>query len=360
MRHSNVTLRGKTIDDVLTSRSGRAAHAAAGETTMTTTSGPGRGASRLTENMRTLVCMGAVAGSWLTGACESRQDLVRQAEARAKAYGYRAARVTRDVVYAQYGQRQLELDVYQPPPSEHTRPVPAIVVVRGGAFRAGDKEFFGYIAGQLAMAGFVAVSIEYRTADEATFPAAVHDVKAAVRWVRAHAGTYGVVPERIGAIGGSAGAHLIAMLATTSGVKEFEGSGGHGHLSSDIQAAVAMGGAYDLQWKEGVGPRFIEAVTGFVGTPLASDTGPFAAASPVTYVSSRSAPLLLLHSRTDPDVPFGQAVVLEERYRRAGASVTLTPIEAPGVHGFWGNPRYFPDAKRRFVAFFRRILNAAR
>lgn len=206
--------------------------------------------------IRIACCLGVVACAWLTAACESRQDLVRQ--------------------------------------------------------------FFGYIAGQLAMAGFVAASIEYRTADEATFPAAVHDVKAAVRWMRAHAGTYGIAPDQIGAIGGSAGAHLIAMLATSGGVKELEGSGGHDHTSSDIQAAVAMGGAYDLQPNDEAGPRFVEAVTGFVGT------------------------------------------VLEERYRRAGALVSLIPIEAPDLHGFWGAPFHFPEAKRRFVGFFRRVLRAAR
>jgi pectinesterase len=280
--------------------------------------------------------------------------MMRQAESRARTYGYGSVRIAHDLVYAEYGQRQLKLDLYQPP--NPRGPVPGIIAIRGGAWREGDKEFFGYIAGHLAMEGFVAASIEYRTSDEARFPAAVQDAKAAVRWMRAHAAEFGVSPDQIGAIGGSAGAHLVAMLATSSGVKELEGSGGNAGISSDIQAAVAMGGAYDLLWKDGVGPEFVEAVTGFIGGSWETHRESFAAASPVTYVSRRSAPLLLLHSRTDPIAPFGQPVEMEERYRRVGAPVSLTAVDAPGIHGFWGDPRYFGEAKGPYVAFLHRYL----
>ena len=262
-------------------------------------------------------------------------------------------------MYAEYGQRRLKLDIYLPPKSDQPGVVPGIIVVRGGEWRKGDKEFFGYIAGGLAMQGFIAASIEYRTSDEAKFPAAVQDVKAAVRWLRAHAVAYGVNPDAIGAIGGSAGAHLVAMLATSGGVKALEGEGGNSEASSDVQAVVAMACGCNLQsWNHGAGPEFISAVRGFIGSPLEAHPEAIAAASPVTYVSDRSAPLLLLHSRTDPLVPFGQSVEMEQRYRNAGAPVTLRAIDAPGVHGFWGDPRYFSDAKRLAIAFLHRNLRA--
>jgi acetyl esterase/lipase len=282
---------------------------------------------------------------------------MHQAEERAKYWGYPAPRIVHDLIYAEYGRRRLKLDVYQPPKSDQPGAVPGIIVVRGGEWREGDKVFFGYIAGQLAMAGFVAASIEYRTSDEAKFPAAVQDVKAAVRWMRAHALEYGVNPDMIGAIGGSAGAHLAAMLATSAGAMALEGAGGNSTTSSDVQAVVAMACGCNLQWKEHVGPKFIRAVTGFVGASSHAEVT--AAASPITYVSRRSAPLLLLHSRTDPDVPFGQSVEMEQRYRSVGAPVTLKAIEAPGVHGFWGDPRYFYETKRLFVEFFRKNLKSA-
>jgi acetyl esterase/lipase len=293
----------------------------------------------------------------VSGAC--REQVAREAEARAKRWGIPAVRITHDLVYAEYGQRRLKLDVYRPPESLEQGAVPGILVVRGGKWQQGDKEFLGYIAGQFAMEGFVAASIEYRTADEAKFPAAVHDVKAAVRWMRTHAAEYGVNPDLIGAIGGSAGAHLVAMLATTAGA-ELEGTGGNPTASSEVRAVVAMGGAYDLESRDGVGREFISAVTDFIGAPLAAHAEAVAAASPVRHVSRRSAALLLLHSPTDPLAPFAQSVEMEQAYRRAGAPVVLKAIDAPGVHGFWGDPRYFPEAGRQAVEFFRRYLREAK
>jgi dipeptidyl aminopeptidase/acylaminoacyl peptidase len=101
-----------------------------------------------------------------------------------------------------------------------------------------------------------------------------------------------------------------------------------------------------------VGPEFIDAVRGFIGEPFDANV---AAASPLTHVSRRSAPLLLLHSRTDPVAPFEQSVEMEQRYRREGAFARLIPIDAP-MHGFWGSPRYFPEARGRFLEFFRNTL----
>ena len=100
----------------------------------------------------------AVACACVTGACESRQELMRQAEERAKYWGYPAPRVVHDLIYAEYGRRRLKLDLYQPPKSDQPGAVPGIIVVRGGAWREGDKVFFGYIAGHLAMQGFVAAA----------------------------------------------------------------------------------------------------------------------------------------------------------------------------------------------------------
>jgi acetyl esterase/lipase len=292
----------------------------------------------------------------MSGGCAPEQT-AREAEVRAKRWGIPAVRIVRDVVYATYGERRLKLDIYAPPDFDPTVAVPGLVAVRGGAWREGDKEFFGYIAGQLAWDGYVVASIEYRTADEAKFPAAVQDVKAAVRWMRAHAREYGISPDAIGAIGGSAGAHLVAMLATTADLKELEGDGGNPNASSAVQAVVAMGGAYDLRWTEGVEPEFISAVKGFIGEPFDANV---AAASPVTHVTARSAPLLMLHSPTDPVSPIGQALEMEQRYRSVGASVRLTRIDAPGVHGFWGDPRYFLEAKGKAVEFFQRTLRVSK
>jgi acetyl esterase/lipase len=122
-------------------------------------------------------------------------------------------KVISDIVYAQYEQgRTLKLDLYLPR-DRPSQPIPGIIVIRGGGWLTGDKEGFAFIASRLAESGFAAASIEYRTSQEAPFPAAVDDVKAATRWMRANAKTYGINDKALGAIGGSAGAHLAVFLA---------------------------------------------------------------------------------------------------------------------------------------------------
>jgi pectinesterase len=264
--------------------------------------------------------------------------------------------IVRDVVYAEYGQRQLKLDIYLPHESERRAALPGVLVVHGGGWETGTKEDVGFVAGRLASNGFVAVSIDYRLSSEAPFPAAVHDVKAAVRWMRAHGARYGIDPNLIGAVGGSAGAHLVAMLATSSGVEALEGDGGNTGVRSDVQAVVAMGGAYDLRVREGVTWEFTQAVTEFMGGPLDARADALNAASPVTHVSGDAAPILLLHSRTDPLAPFAQAVEMEQRYRHSRARAVLRPVDAPSIHAFWADPRYFPETGNLILEFFQRVL----
>ena len=255
-------------------------------------------------------------------------------------------RVVRDVVYSRYGQRDLKVDVYLPPGAREGSRAPGVLVVRGGGWRTGDKEAFGFIAGQLAKEGFVAVSVEYRASGEAKFPAAVHDVKAAVRWMRAHAATYGIDTSAIGAIGGSAGGHLVALLATTGNLASLEGSGGNATSSSRIEAGIAMACVCNL----GAGN---EAVAAFIGEPLAAHRETLRLASPVTHVTRSSATLLLLHSPTDPAVAFAQSVEMQAAYRLVGAVATLRAIEAPGNHAFWNDARFFPETMRHTVDFLR-------
>lgn len=260
-----------------------------------------------------------------------------------------SVRVVPDIPYAQYGTRELKLDLYLPPESDGPRARAGVIVVRGGGWRVGDKAGFGFIAGQLAKEGFVAASIEYRTSAEATFPGAVHDVKAAVRWMRAHAAAYDINPNAIGAIGGSAGAHLVALLATSAGVGGLEGTGGNGTTSSRVQAVVAMACVGNLQLND-------SAVREFLGGSPEAHADAIKLGSPVTHVDRQSAPLLLLHSRTDPVVPFAQSVEIDGLYRRAGAISVLKEVNAPETHAFWNDARHFPDTMREAVGFFRKYL----
>ena len=148
------------------------------------------------------------------------------------------------VTYARYGDRTLEMDVYRP--RQAWGALPAVVCIHGGGWANGSRANHATVAQALAARGYVAATISYRLSGEAPFPAAIHDCKAAVRFLRAHAAEYGIVAEQIGAIGLSAGGHLTALLATSAGVADLEGDGGNPGVSSEIQAAVPMGAQTDL------------------------------------------------------------------------------------------------------------------
>lgn len=257
-------------------------------------------------------------------------------------------RIVGDLAFAAYGTRQLRLDLYLPRAAGQA-PVPCVLVFRGGAWRMGDKETLGYLAGQLAAAGFAAASAEYRPSSEAGYPAALHDAKAAVRWLRTHAAGYGIDAGAIGVIGASSGGYLAAMLATTSHEPAFEGRGGESSASSRVQAVVSMGGVANLALDDA-------AVAAFLGPAFEQRADLVAAASPVSHVSPQSAPMLLLHSRLDPLVPFEQSLEMEQLYRAAGAPVTLIAIDAPHLHTFWYDPGHCVELLAQAVPFFRTHL----
>ena len=249
-----------------------------------------------------------------------------------------SVKVERDIVYARYGSREVKLDLYLPKQPASGK-IPCIVVVHGGGWRSGDKSRFAHIAGALAEQGFATACIGYRLLPEVEFPAPVVDCKAAVRWVRANAAKHGLDPDRIGAIGGSAGGHLVAMLGTSATVASLEGDGGHAGTSSRVQAVVAMATPADLM-------RMSDRQN--IGADLAK------LVSPVTHVTKNSAPVLLLHGTKDALVPMAQSELLLEKYRQAGAKAELVKIE-DGAHAFW-NAAHFDQTMKLSLKFFRETL----
>ena len=252
-----------------------------------------------------------------------------------------SVKVERDKVYARYGEREVKLDLYLPKQPAAAK-IPCVVVVHGGGWRSGDKMRFAHIAGALAEQGFAAACIGYRLLPEIEFPAPVLDCKAAIRWVRANAAQHGLDPDRIGAIGGSAGGHLVAMLATSDHVDTLEGGGGNVGVSSRVQAVVAMATPADLT--RTAAQRNLDAELARL-------------ISPVTHVSKGSAPILLLHGTKDTLVPMTQSELLLAKYQQAGAKAELVKIEG-GAHAFW-NGAEFDQTMKLAVKFFRETLAAA-
>lgn len=262
--------------------------------------------------------------------------------------------VNRDLVYATYDDgRSLMLDLYRPSSNE-TAALPAIVVIRGGRWRDGDKESLGPMAAALAARGFVAVSIEYRASGERLFPAAVEDTKAAVRWLRANAARYGIDPDAIGAIGGSSGAHLAVYLGVTSGMAELEGRGGNPSYSSAVSAVVGLATPTDLETYRSVPPRENGAME-FLGGAYDQDPDLWRTASPIHHVEASSPPVLLIHSESDNAVPFEESVKLASAYAAVGAPAELVGIpNAP--HPFWIYTTWYGDTIDRAAEFFESYL----
>jgi len=218
--------------------------------------------------------------------------------------------IDRALVYASPAGEDLHADVYRPPGEG---PFPAVLVVHGGSWTRGNRSRMTRVAERLAGSGYTAVSVDYRLAPAHRFPAPVHDCKTAVRWIRQHADELHVDPKRVGGFGYSSGAHLVAMLATTTPRDGLEGEAPQGAPSSRIQAAVLGGTPTDLR-------RFPANPTmqRFLGGSPDELPDLYAFASPITYVSPDDPPMFLYHGTRDWIVDVSQARTMAKALDDAG------------------------------------------
>lgn len=208
-----------------------------------------------------------------------------------------------DIVYGRAAGVDLKLDLATPKGLDHA--VPAIVVIHGGGWRAGNRRDIAFVAKQAAAHGYVAATISYRFAPDHIFPAQVEDSKCAVRWLRSVAKDRHIKADKIGAVGMSAGAHLSMMLGTLDPDDGLEGDGGHAEQPSKVQAVVSFVGPVNLVGKF---PEFTTSLLEiFVGGHLQDKQDLLKRASPITYVTSNDAPMLLFYGTRDPLVPYDQA-----------------------------------------------------
>ena len=261
----------------------------------------------------------------------------------------------RDVTYARYGDRTLEMDIYRP--REAWGQLPAIVCIHGGGWAKGNRTSHEKVAQALAARGYVAATISYRLSGEAPFPAAIHDCKAAVRFLRANATAYGIDADHIGAIGLSAGGHLTALLATSDGVQDLEGEGGHAGVSSAIQAAVPMGAQTDLLSRR---TRDISAAEErgriwrqFLGGSMETQEATYRLASPLQHLDAGDPPCWCITGETDD--PSTQADRFRDQMEELEIPSGLTVIEdAP--HPFLGRQVWFDQMIDTAAAFFQQTL----
>jgi acetyl esterase/lipase len=264
-----------------------------------------------------------------------------------------AARHVTDLVYATVGGRSLGLDLHLP---AGVRRPPLLVFVHGGAWTTGNKTQYPQF---LLARGFAVASLDFRSSNDAPFPADVFDIKAGIRFLRAKAAMYGYRTEKIAIIGASSGGHLAALVGVTNGLQSLEGTEGDFlDQSSSVQAIVSYFGASDLttilaqSTPMGLAVRE-PALKRLLGA--APDQVPELAklASPIFHVDRNAPPILLLHGDQDRQMPLNQLYELQWAYEQAGRHaevLILHGVDHDAVPFFAGPP------VDRVVAFLKRTI----
>jgi acetyl esterase/lipase len=248
----------------------------------------------------------------------------------------------RDVNYVPGGHNPRQaLDLFVPDKANSINkmdPVPLIIWIHGGGWRSGDKSDGDSIMAVLLGYGFAVASIDYRLTNEANYPAQVFDSKAAVRFLRANAAKFHVDPGKFGALGMSAGGHLVSILGTTPGAKILEGNLGNNNVPSNVQAVASWCGVIDFstinqQAAQLKAVSFIrQVVREFLGDDPEKVGARAKEASPVSYVGKGNPPFLIVHGNKDELVPYAQAQEFFNLLKGKGVPVSFFTVKGGG-HG---------------------------
>ncbi len=271
-----------------------------------------------------------------------------------------------DITYSSIpGYRPMVVDIYLPPKAAVPTAKPLIMYIHGGGWMAGHTRQAGALAdfpsvlAKLASEGFVVASLEYRLAGEARFPAQLQDVRAAVRYLKANAGKYGIDPGRVALWGGSAGGHLAALAALSCGAPGIDDKPQPAGTEC-VQGAVIWYGVFDFA---PLMARAEGAPVGLLGCASAEvcPAEKVAAVSPLTYLDAKDPPFLLIHGEADKTVSVQQSLTAYDRMKAVG--VPVEKIIFPGVdHSFIGTtPKSTRDATLTAVNatfdFFHRLFD---
>ncbi|MEQ1748194.1 MAG: alpha/beta hydrolase [Prosthecobacter sp.] len=259
-----------------------------------------------------------------------------------------AQSTTNDIEYARVGDQVLNLDLHTPKVAN----APPLVFVHGGAWRGGSKS--DVPIAKLLDHGFAIASVDYRLSTEAQFPAQIHDIKAAIRFLRAKSKLFQINTASIGIVGSSAGGHLAALVGVTNGHAELEGTiGEHLDQSSDVQCIVSLFGASNLQTillqstEFGLKMR-VPALQLLLGGQPTEKPDLAKLASPVAHLDKNDPPLLLIHGDADQQMPPAQS----QEFAKAFESLKL-PLEFIMLPGSkHGGSEFYDDERTGIIAKF--------
>jgi acetyl esterase/lipase len=270
-----------------------------------------------------------------------------------------SVRAVTDVTYVRRGAHDLKLDLYLPAAGGAMQR-PAIVFVHGGGWRSGVRGNFAPMAIRMAERGYVAATIDYRLAEEARYPAAIHDVKAAVRWVRAHASDYGIDPDRIAIAGASAGGQIAALTGVTNAEARFDPDARPGAVSSAVQAIVNIDGLSDFtsaaaRKNEDDPAKQPSSAGAWFGGRYADKAALWRDASPLFHVGPGTPPILFVGSAqrrfsVGRDEMIGKLTALG-----VPNQVVLVP-DTP--HSFWLFDPWLGPTVEAADAFLRKVMPA--
>ncbi len=260
-----------------------------------------------------------------------------------------------DVEYARYGDRRLLMDIFRPT-KPVTEPRRCIVVVHGGGWLKGDKTKFRALSLELAKRGYVTAALEYRLGGEAQFPAGIHDCNAAVRYLRANAKTLGIDPNNIGAVGGSAGGHLVGLMATGHDVAGLQGEGGNPGVSSKLQAAIVMAGPMEMITGS-VADRSrnqpkVSNSNKWLGKTIDEAPDLYRLADAHVHISEGDSPILFMvgeHDKPERNAP-------SRKQLKSHGIFSDVNIYKDGKHGCWNRLPWFKEMSADMDAFFHKHL----
>lgn len=237
--------------------------------------------------------------------------------------------IKENIVYRTVDDQPVSMDLYLPEKPVRT-PTPVVVMIHGGAWISGSRKEMAPLALELTKRGVAVANIDYRLAPKSKWPAQIQDCQEAVIFVRSHAAEWGLDTDRVGAIGGSAGAHLSLLLGSTD-MGQWGNTAARSGPNARVSAVVNLFGPVDLSQDFEKNVANLVSVQ-VIGKKYDEAKAEQAAFSPVTYLSKTSAPVFTVHGKADPLVPYKQAERLDGALKKLGVPHEMILVEGM-VHG---------------------------